>query len=138
MNRARRADDILYPGSVQNDHVVSSVTQLAVSMRDFLEAARSVQPRIKQPSISSHIQDSSRRSSRRISRIWEYPRSLYGMLLASCTIGQRLDPKDRAGEWEKVNSAETIGREPEAQRLLVFDFMHRKGSLRFVDLLQVR
>ena len=25
------------------------------------------------------------------------------MLLA---IGQRLDPKDRAGEWEKVNSAE--------------------------------
>ena len=37
------------------------------------------------------------------------------MLLASATVGNCLDPEDRAGKWEKVNSAEyrrTLTRDP--------------------------
>ena len=51
-----------------------------------------------------HIQDASRLS--RLPGTWECPRSLYWMFLASCTIRKRLDPKHRAGKWEKVNNAE--------------------------------
>ena len=62
-----------------------------------------VQP-CKQSSTTSHIQDTSRLL--RLSRTCECPWSPYWILLASYTIGHCLDPKDRAGKWEKMNSAE--------------------------------
>ena len=126
MNWPRRAEDMLYPGSLQNDHVFSSVTEVAASTRNFLDGpVWTVQPR-KQPStFMSYIQDTSRLSC--LPRTWKCPRSLYWMLLASCTIGHCLVPKDRAVKWDKMNSAE----------------YHRipcigSAAQRFVDLLQMR
>ena len=60
------------------------------------------------------------------------------MLLASYTIGHCLDPTNRAGKWENVDSADYHRISPESQRGLGLDFVHRKNSLRFVDFLQVR
>ena len=108
MNWPRRAEDMLYPGSLQNDNVVSRVTKVAASRRHLLvgflpllPSVWTVQPRTESSS-SSHIQDTSRLLH--LPWTWECPRSLYWMLLASYTIGYCLDPKDRAGKWEKLNS----------------------------------
>ena len=111
MNWPRRAEDKLYPGSPQKDHVVSSVTQVTAPTRAFfggipaplaigLKCLRSR----KQPLTSSYIQDTSRLS--RLSRTWECPRSLYWMLLASYTIKHCLDPQTEPESGTRVNSAE--------------------------------
>ena len=65
MNWPPRAEDTLYPGSLQNYYVAISVTQVAASTRDFLDGFLPLQPPVcnvqprKQSSTSSHIQDTS-------------------------------------------------------------------------------
>ena len=98
----------LYPGSLRNDNLVSCVTEVAGSTREFLEGFLplqppdwTVQPR-KQSSTSSHIQ-----GLLRLSRTWECRRRVFiWMLLANYTIGHCLDPKNRVGKSEKLSSAE--------------------------------
>ena len=68
-------------------HLVSSVTQVVASTRDFLEGSLSLYPPVwtiqtcKQPSTSPHavLQDTS--SLMRLFRTWKWPRSLCCMLL---------------------------------------------------------
>ena len=58
----------------------------------------------KQYSTSPHIQDTSSLAS--FQDLWVCLRSHYWMLPANYTIGHCLDPKDRAGKWGKINSAQ--------------------------------
>ena len=137
MNWPPRAEDILLSWFSTELSRRQLCYSSSASTRDFLDGflpleppVRTVSPR-NQPWISSHIQDTSRFS--RLSRTWGCSRSLHWMPFASYTIGHSLDPKDRAGKWENVKSAKYHRTLPEAQWLLVFDFVHRNRSSRFVD-----
>ena len=124
---------MLWPGSLQNDHVVSSVTQVAVPTREIFGGipvssqppAWTLQQR-KQSSISSHIQDAS--------RLLRLPRSGVSkrpLLDASFQLHDRtLLGQRHSRKWEDVNSAEYHAMLTRGLGSIHFGFCTPEGQLK--------
>ena len=117
MNWPPRAENSLYTGFLQNNHVASSLLRSqrlrGIFWIDSCSFSRRFElcNRVKIFDIVTYPRHITSLAS--VQSLGMSKRSLHWMLLASCTIGHCLDPNERARSGRKWTARTIIGREPE-------------------------
>ena len=142
INRPRRAGQILYPGYLHlHHHLVSIIAQVGASMGDFWRDSCRFSHRFQLCNRVNNLRHRHTSQMYRISLVCAEPGNVHGACIG-CFLpvtrwGIAWIPKAKPEIGRKWTTPSIVGRQTQAQRLLTLDFVHQKGSVRFVDLLQV-